>query len=126
MELERKIMSTKDFFIEDLNGVTWICLEGWSFSLPTKGIHRLKSKKALSANSSGDIASPMPGQVLSINVSVGQKVKKGDTLCAVEAMKMEHSLKSPFDGEVTEVFFQQGDTVSLGDLMLKLKKEKAE
>lgn len=115
-------MSNKEIFIEDLNGLTWVCVDGWSFSLPAKGIHRLKKKKAKNSNSSGDILSPMPGQVLAMNVSEGQKVKSGDTLCAVEAMKMEHSLKAPFDGEVTKVLFKTGDSVSLGDLLLQLKR----
>lgn len=115
-------MNNKDVFVEDLNGDTWVCVNGWSFSLPAKGIHRLKKKKAQNAISNGDISSPMPGQVLAMNVSKGQKVKSGESLCAVEAMKMEHSLKAPFDGEVTEVFFKTGDSVSLGDLLLQLKK----
>ncbi|EPZ34764.1 Biotin carboxylase domain-containing protein [Rozella allomycis CSF55] len=55
--------------------------------------------------------SPMPCKISYINVKKGQKVKKGQTLLVLEAMKMEHNIKSPFDGTVDEIFYNVGDMV---------------
>ena len=49
------------------------------------------------------IQSPMPGTILSVNVSAGSAVKKGDVLMILEAMKMENEIMSPCDGTVASV-----------------------
>ena len=51
---------------------------------------------------SGQIISPMPGKVIALMVKTGDAVKKGQPLMILEAMKIEHTLKSPFDGVVRE------------------------
>lgn len=63
---------------------------------------------------SGSIIAPMPGTVLSVNVSAGEDVTEGSALGVMEAMKMELALKAPFDGRVTEVHVTVGDQVDLG------------
>ncbi|MCX7738806.1 MAG: sodium-extruding oxaloacetate decarboxylase subunit alpha [Hydrogenothermaceae bacterium] len=60
----------------------------------------------------GDIGSPMPGKITSIKVSLGDKVKKGDVLLTVEAMKMENEIHSPIDGTVSEILVKEGDNVN--------------
>ena len=111
----------KNLFIEEVEGFVWVNHEGFTYKLASNGIHRLKKSKALANLTDGDLTSPMPGQVLKLNVSAGDKVKKGETVCVVEAMKMEHSLKSPFDGEVKSIDCKKGQAVSLGDLLLSIK-----
>ena len=54
-------------------------------------------------------------------VEVGSKVKKGDTLCIVEAMKLMNEIESEFDGEVIEVCVKDGDVVDYGKPLFKLK-----
>jgi 3-methylcrotonyl-CoA carboxylase alpha subunit len=56
----------------------------------------------------------MNGTVVALLVKIGERVKKGQQLIIVEAMKMEHSIKAPYDGIVAECFFKQGDLVSGG------------
>lgn len=61
---------------------------------------------------------PMNGTIVDVLVSSDQKVQAGDTLIIIEAMKMEHTIKAPTDGIVTNVFFKQGDLVDGGAVLL--------
>jgi acetyl-CoA/propionyl-CoA carboxylase, biotin carboxylase, biotin carboxyl carrier protein len=62
----------------------------------------------------GSILAPMPGTMLAVNVAVGEQVEEGQSLGAMEAMKMELALKAPFAGTVTQVGATLGDQVALG------------
>lgn len=63
------------------------------------------------------ITSPMPGNILSVNVSVGDTVKKGQVLMILEAMKMENEIMCPCDGKVLSVSVSKGATVESGALL---------
>lgn len=54
-------------------------------------------------------------------VEVGQKVKKGDVLCIIEAMKLMNEIESEFDGEIAEVLLKDGDMVEFGKPLFKIK-----
>ena len=60
------------------------------------------------------ITSPMPGNILSVNVSAGDTVKKGQVLMVLEAMKMENEIMCPCDGTVTSVSVTKGAAVESG------------
>ena len=62
----------------------------------------------------------MPGTILKVEVTVGQAVKKGDTLCILEAMKMENAIPAPQDGTVASVNVTKGASVNAGDLLVSL------
>ena len=66
----------------------------------------------------GTLVAPMPGTVLDVHVTVGQQVGEGETLGAMEAMKMELALKAPFEGIVTEVNVAAGQQVALGATLI--------
>ena len=57
------------------------------------------------------VSAPMPGNILKVNVSVGQKVKAGDVLVVLEAMKMENEIMAPKAGTVAQVLVTKGSTV---------------
>ena len=57
------------------------------------------------------VKSPMPGNVLKINVAVGQKVNEGDVLLILEAMKMENEVVSTKTGTVAQIVVEKGAVV---------------
>ena len=71
----------------------------------------------------GAVLSPMPGKIVSVAAKTGAKLKKGDPILVLEAMKMEHTLTAPFDGKLTELNAKAGAQVSEGVLLAKLEKE---
>ena len=66
------------------------------------------------------VKAPMPGNIMKVNVKVGDTVKKGDTLCVLEAMKMENDIKAGKDATIAAVHVSQGATVNTGDLLVSL------
>lgn len=64
--------------------------------------------------------SPMPGKILSIKTTVGQKVKKGDVILILEAMKMENEIVATDDGTIASINVTAGQTVEAGDLLATL------
>ena len=60
------------------------------------------------------VKSPMPGNILKINVTVGQKVNEGDTLRVLEAMKMENEVAAPRSGTVAQIIVSKGAVVETG------------
>ena len=71
------------------------------------------------AGAAGATKSPLPGTVLSVNVTVGQAVKAGDVAIVLEAMKMENNINCGKEGVVKAVYVQKGDNVLEGaDLLL--------
>ncbi|WP_434730339.1 acetyl/propionyl/methylcrotonyl-CoA carboxylase subunit alpha [Rhizobium binae] len=71
----------------------------------------------------GAILSPMPGLVISVDVAEGDQVAKGDRLLTVEAMKMEHALRAPFDGIIGKLQVSTGARVSENQLVVSVIKE---
>jgi propionyl-CoA carboxylase alpha chain len=61
----------------------------------------------------------MPGLVVSIAVEEGQQVKAGETLCVVEAMKMENILRAERDGSVKKVNAKPGDSLAVDAIILE-------
>lgn len=72
------------------------------------------------ASEQGSLRAPMPGQVISLNVEVGETVEQGSLLLIMEAMKMEHRIQAPYDGTVETIHYQVGDSVQQDDILLAL------
>ncbi len=76
-----------------------------------------------SSQSGNQVVAPMPGKITSLFVGQGDKVTHGAPLLVMEAMKMEHTLKAPCDGSVSQLVFRIGDQVSEGDVLARLEEE---
>jgi biotin carboxyl carrier protein len=70
---------------------------------------------------SNTVAAPLPGTITKVLVSEGDKVKKGDTLLTMEAMKMENSITAEADGIVRKVHVGVGASVNQGDALVDLE-----
>jgi len=71
------------------------------------------------------VATPMPGKIIQILVAPGDRVKKGQPLAVLEAMKMEHTLSAPADSTVESVDVAAGDQVNDGTVVVRFAKEAA-
>ena len=76
---------------------------------------------ATSTTGGTTITSPMPGTILDVKVNVGDKVKFGQTLAILEAMKMENDIPATADGEVAEIKVKKGDAVETDSVLIVLK-----
>jgi len=66
------------------------------------------------------VTAPMPGKILRILVNEGEKVKAGQGLLVLEAMKMENEIPSPMDGVVKRILVKEGETVDTGQALIEL------
>lgn len=74
----------------------------------------------------GRMLAPMPGRIVSLLVQAQEKVKQGQTLLVMEAMKMEVAIKADCDGVVEDLPIAQGDQVDDGALLVFIERERAE
>jgi 3-methylcrotonyl-CoA carboxylase alpha subunit len=94
--------------------------DGRSFRFSLPGLRRTGTQ---AAGSDGKLRSPMPGRVTAILVGEDEAVEAGRALVTVEAMKMEHTIRAPFQGRVAALHHQVGDQVVEGAVLLDLEKE---
>ena len=67
------------------------------------------------------LISPMPGLIKNISVEQGQKIKKGEQIVIIEAMKMENILKSEKDCLIKEILVKEGDSVSADEILINFE-----
>jgi 3-methylcrotonyl-CoA carboxylase alpha subunit len=76
--------------------------------------------QASSQKDEGSLVTPLPGTIVAVHVSTGQRVARGAALVTVEAMKMEHTLTAPTAGVVTRIPFALADRVAAGAVLVEL------
>lgn len=96
-------------------------LKGQEILIETPSKGRLKKK----GDDHGHMVSPMPGKVIKVLKSIGEKVQVGDALLILEAMKMEHTIRANCNGVVEKIFYNEGDLVD-GQVELILIEEDKE
>ena len=100
----------------EVNGISYDV----SYEAPgTPQVH--VSAPAAAASSATSIKAPLPGTIMTINVKVGDQVKRGDTLVVMEAMKMENNIMANKDGQVKAIHVTVGQTVVQDDKLVDLQ-----
>lgn len=95
----------------------WVTLGGRTMMLTkTSG-----AKQGVHHEHAGGLIAPMPGQIRSVSVGVGDAVKKGQTLLTMEAMKMEIRIQALKDGVVKSVSVTQGQTVEREQILVEVE-----
>jgi len=101
-----------------------VLMQGRSFSIIVEDEREKRLSVAggstVSESSEYLLRSPMPGLVISLPVSEGQEVKKGDVLLILESMKMQNELKSPREGILSRVKVKPGDNVEQRQILLSV------
>jgi len=106
------------YFVTHESEHIWVTLDGQTFCF-----HRLHGERSEQSSSPGGFQAPMPCKVLNVNVSKGDRVSKGDVLIVMEAMKMEHRIEAPSDGQITAIHAKSGELVAQGFELLEFKAE---
>ena len=87
-------------------------------------LHRGFRPSGMTGGASGSLVTQMPGKAVKIPVKIGDKVKAGQTVIILEAMKMENEIKSQIDGVVKNIFVKEGDALDQGVKLLEIVEEK--
>ena len=107
--------------VEEIEGgLTEVTVNGKKYVVETEKPAAPAPKPAATPAAGVQVKSPLPGSVIKVNVSVGQAVKKGDTLLTLESMKMENPILAEQDGTVAQVAVAAGQTVMQDDLLIVL------
>lgn len=77
-------------------------------------------REAVLGSGEQPVNAPLSGSILEIKVKSGERVKFGQVLLTLEALKMENEIVAPQDGTVKEIFVQKGSMVNVGDVLLSL------
>jgi biotin carboxyl carrier protein len=88
----------------------------------TKLNKMFKDRKPYKTPDKREIYSFIPGTIVEINIKAGSKVKKGEILMLLEAMKMKNQVLAPFDGVVKKVHVKIGQVVAKNILMIELER----
>lgn len=87
---------------------------------PSAGGDIAKTSRPSERKGAGSIKAPLPGTIIEVKVSPGDKVKMGDKLLIMEAMKMENNINSDREGTILSVKIKAGDSVLEGDLLVEI------
>ena len=85
--------------------------------------HALAGAAPSGATAGSTLRAPMPGLVTAVSTTVGSRVRAGEAMVMVEAMKMMHTLVAPVDGMVTDLRCRVGDSVRGGDVLGAIEQE---
>jgi len=109
-------------YLAEEKGIRYVSVGGRQFRVEEiRAMPQAQTSPQAQASQTGSaIVSPMPGQVVKIEVSKGDFVEKNQTLAIVEAMKMENELKSPKRAQVKRICAQAGDLVDAGQVIVEL------
>ena len=109
-------------FIASNERKIYLQIDGYQFCLEEKeqAVQSDYAKTGVPGSGDQSVSAPMPGTVVTILVKEGDLVEKNQSLVIVESMKMENALRSPVDGRVGKVNYNDGDLVDAGVPIIEL------
>jgi geranyl-CoA carboxylase alpha subunit len=118
--LEVDGLSERFVFTEVDQTTLWLASNNRTLALTDE---MLLPPESAEAAAGGTVAAPMHGLLLSVDVSVGDRVEQGQRLAILEAMKMQHEIKAAVAGVVGEIAAAPGQQLGAGDLMLQIEEQ---
>ena len=124
--LQNKQSFTASVLANDFNSKSYtVMVNGNTYEVSISNeIDQLITKLGLEASSSkkaNDVKAPMPGLIVSVDITPGQEVKESDGILVLEAMKMENTLTAPKDGIVKSISVKTGDKVEKNALLIEME-----
>ncbi|WP_068178248.1 acetyl/propionyl/methylcrotonyl-CoA carboxylase subunit alpha [Mycobacterium sp. UM_CSW] len=107
----------RDYWWAEADRHLWIADERGTWHLREAEEHKIHRA---AGERPAEVVSPMPGNVIAVQVSSGDEVSEGDVIVVVEAMKMEHSLPAPVSGRA-ELLVSVGDQVKVDQVLARIK-----
>lgn len=89
-----------------------------------KNIELTGSRKTKKKEKENSLNSPISGKVVSVKIKIGNKVKKGDVLLVIEAMKMEYIIRAPYNGIIKKINFKENDQIEIGQNTIEISKNR--
>jgi biotin carboxyl carrier protein len=110
-----EVSSTEGGTLVDLDGSTYLV------EVEEHTRHVIRTRGGSGTGAAGQtLKAPLPGKVTHVAVAVGDRVKRGDTVVVIEAMKMENEFKAAGPGTVTDVRVHPGQAVNPGDVLVRI------
>lgn len=120
LHLFRQGSRSTEMYLKTVGASDWeVHVQGRAVTARVDLAHRASRRLPL-AQTAGDVAAPMPGIVVDVQVAPGQIVNQGDVLLVQESMKMQMMLRAPFGGRIESVRVEPGEQVEKGTLLVRL------
>lgn len=121
-----KVKGKRPFFVMIDNRLEEVMVETLSEVIPTMAGEvespTMSESYRPRASKEGDVTTPIPGKITSINVAEGDTVAEGDVVLTVEAMKMENKIHTPIAGTVKKILVKIGDSVNPDETLIEIEK----
>ena len=105
--------------MEEINEYQILVVQGAEYR--TKFTNKFKNRKIWEAPNLNHIYSFIPGTIIDIYVKTGEKVRAGQTLLMLEAMKMHNQIRMPFDGEIVKINIRKDQIIPKNQILIEIK-----
>jgi 3-methylcrotonyl-CoA carboxylase alpha subunit len=100
--------------------VRWVFLDGHVYTFEARAATAAPPRTRRGSRHHGSLAAPMPATVRRVQVAAGDRVRRGDVLIVLEAMKMEMPVRATADGVITAINCREGDMVQPGEELIEI------
>ena len=129
-EKRKVIVDDEEFEVElEKKGTSWqVKIKDREFLIKVEGeknkISKENKRKKKVRVGNGTVSSSIPGKIISLNVGIGDKVKEGEVLAILEAMKMQNEIVAPIKGIIKQINCDSGDSIIANAPLIIIKGKK--